>query len=144
MVDTNPITVDWLHSINWLETEWPEGWNNERRGISYSNWTIHSMVSNGNYDDGPFVWTVMPTHGQNMIPLERRPGGGSYFTILVLEDREDVKRLLRLLERKSQRKPHEPCANPQCTICAGELRAQAAYDQSMSDLAASGGIVDAP
>jgi len=74
--------------------------------------------------DGPFVWTVMPTHGQNMIPLERRPSGGSFYTILVLEDREDVKRLLKLLERPSRR---ERCEK-----------------QSMSDLAASGGIVDAP
>ena len=39
---------------------------------------------------------------------------------------------------------HDPCANPQCFICNRELRDQAAYDQSMSDLAASGGIVDAP
>lgn len=124
MNDTKPITVSWLHSINWLETEWPEGWNNERRGISYANWTIHSIVQNGNYDDGPFIWTVMPTHGQNMIPLERRPSGGSYFTILVLEDREDVKRLLKLLERGQWR--------DRCD------------EQSYRDLAASGGIVDAP
>lgn len=124
MNDTKPITVEWLHSINWLETEWPEGWNNERRGISYANWTIHSIVQNGNYDDGPFVWTAMPTHGQNMIPLAHRPSGGSYFTILVLEDREDVKRLLRLLERRQRR--------DRCNY------------QSYRDLAASGGIVDAP
>lgn len=96
MRNTRPVTVDWLHSIDWLQTGFPEGWNNERRGISYANWTIHSIVQNGNYDDGPFVWTVMPTHGQNMIPL---PKCRSYFAILVMEDREDVLRLLSLLER---------------------------------------------
>lgn len=95
-----PITVAWLHSIR------PPNWKAETRGISYANWTIHSVQSrpvlerddwNG-YDAGQFIWTVAPTHGQNMIPLERF--GKSYFTILVMESRRDVLRLLDLLENR--------------------------------------------
>lgn len=102
-----PITLEWLHSIDWLQTQWPQGWKNCTRGIEYANWTIHSVQSRPmnvpvevwqeqrGYDVGPFVWTVRPTHGQNMIPLDR---ADSYFTILVLENRRDVMRLLELLE----------------------------------------------
>jgi hypothetical protein len=91
--EVGPITVDWLHSIA------PDGWQTERRGISYANWTIHSIVSNGNYDDGPFVWNVGVSHGPNLIPIAHKPGGVSNFTILVLESRRDVRLLLQLLQR---------------------------------------------
>lgn len=133
---TNAITVDWLHEIA------PDGWQCERRGISFANWTIHSIIENGNYDDGPFIWTVMPSHGQNMIPLERRPSGGRFFAILVMEDRKDVQVLLNLLTRKQKAKrPHDWCADTNCPTCN---RRRAAEEQSYGDLAASGGIVDAP
>lgn len=176
MRDTRPITVDWLHSINWLQTSFPEGWSNERRGISHGgNWWIHSVVENGNYDDGPFVWTVMPHFTQNMLPLAKPR---HTYAILVLEDREDVMRLLSLLERpkKVDACPtcggtvfvppvagtfgrrcvnccdvsdqamygggrHDWCANSDCPKCNRRL---AAEKQSYDDLAASGGIVDAP
>lgn len=93
--DLKPITLEWLHSIDWLQTSWPEGWKNCTRGIEYANWTIHSIRSREEgYDVGPFVWSVRPTHGQNMIPLER---ADSTFVILVLENRRDVLRLLELL-----------------------------------------------
>lgn len=87
-----PITVEWLHE------NCPEGWRAAHRGIEYANWTIHSIRSRQEgYDLGPFVWTVAPTHGANMMPLEKP--GNSFFTILVLETRGDVVRLLQLLAR---------------------------------------------
>lgn len=105
---SEPVTLEWLHSIDWLQTKWPEGWKNCTRGIVYANWTIHTVQSRPmnipvetweeahGYDLGPFVWSVMPTHGQNMIPLEKPR---STFTILVLKDRRDVMLLLELLGR---------------------------------------------
>lgn len=116
-----PITVAWLHSLQ------EPGWTPCTRGIEFANWTIHSIQSRPRnepvetwtgYDIGPFVWTVAPTHGANMIPLEK-PGNSNY-VILVLESQRDVIRLLKLLRR------------------------EAADAQSYDDLAASGGIVDAP
>lgn len=104
--DLQPITLEWLHSIDWLKTTWPEGWKNCARGIEYANWTIHSLQwrpmnvpiedweRQRGYDVGPFVWSVMPKHGQNMIPLERQR---SIYTILLLRDRRDVLLLLELL-----------------------------------------------
>lgn len=92
------ITVAWLHDIK------PAEWVGSHRGISYANWAIHLIQTRpvnqpppwDGYDAGPFVWSVMPTHGENMIPLERP---GAWYTILVLESREDVLKLLALLER---------------------------------------------
>ena len=115
-----PITVAWLHSLN------ESGWKPETRGISCDNWTIHSIqsrprnvpVDEWSYDAGPFVWTVSPTHVANMMPLKEP--GKSNFAILVLESQKDVLRLLRLLRREQADK------------------------QSCDDLAASGGIVEAP
>lgn len=97
--DQRPITVAWLHSIK------PKEWKARVRGISYANWTIHSIQSKpvlerddwDGYDAGPFVWTVAPTHGANMVPLDK-PG---FFTILVLESRADVLKLLDLLGGQS-------------------------------------------
>lgn len=91
------ITVAWLHSIK------PNGWRAATRGIDFANWTIHSVRSGDDesgYDAGPFVWTVAPTHGANMIPLEN--SGNRFFTILVLETREDVLALLGLLGKGSE------------------------------------------
>lgn len=88
-----PITVQWLHENK------PENWRAAQRGIEYANWTIHTIRSRDEgYDLGPFVWTVAPSHGPNMIPLEKPCS--SFFTILVLETRGDVVRLLQLLDRK--------------------------------------------
>lgn len=92
------VTIEWLHSIK------PAGWKAETRGISYENWCIHSIKTKpvlerddwAGYDAGPFIWTVQPTHGQNMLPLEKQE---RMFTILVMETRDDVTALLRLLVR---------------------------------------------
>lgn len=105
-----PITVNWLHTIA------PSGWETQRRGIAYANWSIHTVVQNGNYDDGPFVWSVLPSHSAMMRPLDRPDA----CAVLVMECRLDVIRLLHILRRQSR------------------------DDQSYRDLAASGGIVDAP
>ena len=95
-----PITLEWLHSLK------EPGWKSETRGISFANWTIHSVQGRPinsaerwpGYDAGPFVWTVAPTHGPNLMPLEKP--GNSHYTILVLESRQDVILLLRLLRRE--------------------------------------------
>lgn len=79
------------------------------RGISHADWSIHSIQSRPRnvpvedyhgYDAGPFVWSFTPTHDANMRPLDKPY---THCTVLVLESREDVQWLFKLLDRNSAR-----------------------------------------
>lgn len=123
MTPTEQITVEWLHDIR------PDGWRAAQRGIDYANWTIHSIRwANEGYNAGPFVWTVAPSHGPNMTPLDSPCD--RHFTILALESREDVIRLLQLLVRDWPACEHGIRDGDWCEPCNREMKAaRRAYEQ---------------
>lgn len=117
----NAITVEWLHDIR------PDGWREAHRGIEYANWTIHSIRQREEgYNLGPFVWTVAPSHGVNMMPLEKPCNQN--FTILVLETREDVVNLLNLLVRGWNACEHGIRDWHWCEPCNREMKAARNYE----------------
>jgi hypothetical protein len=118
------ITVEWLHVIR------PEGWRDAQRGIDYANWTIHSIRSaEEGYNVGPFVWTVAPSHGPNLTPLERPCE--SHFAILVLETRQDVIRLLQLLVGDEWTAcEHGIKDGDYCEECLREVKAARNYEEN--------------
>lgn len=121
---SHSITVAWLHAIR------PDAWREAQRGIDYANWTIHTIRSEEEgYDFGPFVWTVAPSHGQNMTVLERPCE--SHFTILVLETRQDVIRLLQLLVPEWQACDHGVKDGDYCEPCNRETKAARAYEENL-------------
>ena len=98
----SPITVGWLWEIC------PENWHRASRGINHGNWHVHSVLnrprnvpwsSSGYWDGldaGPFVWSCAPSHDLNFKLIENPCS--IYYTILVMQNRRDVLRLLELLE----------------------------------------------